>query len=290
MGLSGGIDSAVLAALVVRSVGQDSVRTVYLYDRDSEKRFGLNARLVADWLGLELEARNIEPAMRDRGVYEPLFMRTAHWSGMFNRFVYRLYHLIFGETRFMSTLRVGGGTVKVQGVRGLLRSLLRLARQHLVVGFDTRHIYRREVLEMEAAAQNWLLLGAANRSEWMVGWFVKGGVDDLPLQPLKGLYKTQVRQLAAFLGAPDKVQIQPPSPDMLRGITDEFSLGMSDDKIDVALDHIEGGLPRESLAAVGVTEKELQRVREMKRLSSWKRETTSAQPPVDGGPTGGFRI
>jgi NAD+ synthase len=82
-------------------------------------------------------------------------------------------------------------------------------------------------LESKARAQNWLLLGAANRSEWETGWFVKDGVDDLPYQPLMGLYKTQVRQLGRYLGVPGEIQQQVPSPDMMRGISDEYALGMS---------------------------------------------------------------
>jgi len=162
--------------------------------------------------------------------------------------------------------------------------------RHARVGFDVRHRYRREILETKAAAHNWLLLGAANQSEWMVGWFVKGGVDDLPFQPIIGLYKTQVRQLAAFLGMPAEVQAQAPSPDMMKGITDEFALGMSYSKIDVVLDYLEGGLSKESLVAMGITEEEVHRVDEMKRLSSWKRGRMLMPLPVDGGPTGELRV
>jgi len=70
-------------------------------------------------------------------------------------------------------------------------------------------------------------LGTANRSEYLVGWFVKDGIDDLPFSPLIGLYKTQVRQLSEFLGLPFKIRNRLASPDMVKGITDEFALGIS---------------------------------------------------------------
>ena len=68
LGLSGGIDSAVLAALVVDSLGKNFVHLAYLFDQHSEQVCHRNARIVTDWLGLELEEKSIEPAMREMGV------------------------------------------------------------------------------------------------------------------------------------------------------------------------------------------------------------------------------
>jgi len=118
-----------------------------------------------------------------------------------------------------------------------------------------------------------LLLGAANQSEWFVGWFVKDGIDYLTIQPLKGFNKTQIRQLAAFLGVPAGVVEQAPSPDMMKGISDEFALGIRYSKIDLILDHLEGGMTKESVLAAGCTEKQIRLVQEMKRHSEWKRNT-----------------
>ena len=77
-------------------------------------------------------------------------------------------------------------------------------------------------MERLAKERNLSLIGAANLSECEVGWFVKDGIDDLPVQPMAGLYKTQVRQLAKTLDLPEPVRTQLPSPDMAKGVTDEF--------------------------------------------------------------------
>ncbi len=286
-GLSGGIDSAVLVALAARSLGENSVHAMYLYDRDSERGQGSNAGQVAHWLGIELETESIEPGKRKGGVHASWGMRIARLSPFINRSMYRLYHLVAGETAFLSSLRAGEGEVGDRGPRG---SALRFVNRYAEVLFYARHRYRREVLESKARARNWLLLGGANRSEWEVGWFVKDGVDDLPYQPLIGLYKTQVRQLARYLGVAGEIRQQAPSPDMMRGISDEYALGMSYSKIDIGLDYLAGGLSGEMARAAGVTEEELRRVREMKELSRWKRRRLSEPFPVDGGRSGGLRI
>ncbi len=185
----------------------------------------------------------------------------------------------------MSTLRQGKF-----GGRRLKKLVYNLTVRHIEAGFNARHIYRREMLEKRAQDQNWLLLGAANRSECLVGWFVKDGIDDLPFSPLMGLYKTQIRQLAAYLGIPSEVQKQVPSPDMMKGIGDEFAMGVTYSNIDIILDGMDRALSDDEIIASGVTRREIYLVREMNRLSVWKRESEHDKPPGDGGVRGGFRV
>ena len=54
LGLSGGIDSAVMAVLAVRAVGADRVRTFHLYDSDSQPRFREYAANLAHSLNIHL--------------------------------------------------------------------------------------------------------------------------------------------------------------------------------------------------------------------------------------------
>ncbi len=286
-GLSGGVDSAVLVALATRSLGENSVHAMYLYDRDSERGQGSHAIQVAHWLGIELETESIESGRRKGGIYTSWGMRITRLSSFINRFMFKLYHLMAGETPFVSSLRAGGSEVVDLRPRG---SVLRFVNRYAEELFYARHRYRRKVLESKARAQNWLLLGGANRSEWEVGWFVKDGVDDLPYQPLIGLYKTQVRQLARYLGVPGEIRQQAPSPDMMKGISDEYALGISYSKIDIGLDYLAGDSSRGVVRAAGVTDEELRRIREMKELSRWKRRRMSEPFPVDGGRNGGLRI
>jgi len=287
LGLSGGIDSCLLSAIAVETLGKHSVRAAYLYDQHSGHDLHRNARLVSDWLGIELEEKSIESDMRERGVYSSVDIRITSFSGPFNRFLHEVYRLVHGESPFISSLRMGSVEASSEDVRNL--GFQRIGSS-IEAGFNSRHIYRRRFLEAEAKKRNYLLLGAANRTEWLTGWFVKGGVDDLPKQPLIGLYKTQIHQLAAFLKVPSEVQTAKPSPDMMKGITDEFALGAEYSHIDAVLDFLEGGVTKEEIIGAGVTEKEIGLVEKMKRLSAWKRSIQHTLPPVDGGPSGGLRL
>jgi NAD+ synthase len=272
MGLSGGVDSAVLATLAVRAVGSKQFYAYYLYDRHSSKELRARAKLMADWLGIELKCRDITPEMQKMKIYSPLIMKLAVLSGSLNRYLNaKPYRFLFPESHFISTLRrdnFSGNKIK----RFFYKNTIGLVE----AAFNARHIYRRKLLEQQAKEKNWLVLGAANRTELMVGWFVKGGIDDLPCSPIIGLYKTQVIQLAKYLGLPLEIQNQAPSPDMLKGITDESALGISYNILDIILNYIDHGMSDQEIASKDISKKDIFHVRTMNNLSVWKRTPENA--------------
>ena len=109
LGLSGGLDSSVLAALAVRALGSKAVSVAYLFDRDSDTVIADNARLVAESLGLKLEIVDITEDIAKLGVYTPLFTKLLRFSKIVAQVSSWSYKFICGESPFRSTLRVGGG-------------------------------------------------------------------------------------------------------------------------------------------------------------------------------------
>ena len=141
-----------------------------------------------------------------------------------------------------------------------------------------RHIERRRVLEEFAREKNLLLIGAANRSESFVGWFVKDGVDDIPVEVILGLYKTQVRQLARCIGVPNEIIKEPPSPDMLRGLTDESVIGHSYETIDKVAYIIEHGLDHDIARKEGISDEVFDSISRIHQWTAWKRTTPHEFP------------
>jgi len=287
LGLSGGIDSAVLATLAERAVGAQRVKTYFLKDRDSEKDSELKAREMADWLDISMEIQDISSVMCRKGIYTPFIMRLSRLARVFNRLLMNLYFLIFRETPFMSSLKAGCEQLDQNIFMRMVYSAITI---HLEKSFTARHIYRRELIEKAATEQNGLILGAGNRSEAMVGWFVKGGIDDLPIQPMQGLYKTQVWQLAEHLGLPANIRQQLPSPDMMKGVTDELGIGMCYRRLDEILDYMEQGMTESGILSNGVLSKELKHVQDIRHFSEWKRDSPHVPPPVDGCAGSPFRL
>jgi NAD+ synthase len=60
---------------------------------------------------------------------------------------------------------------------------------------------------------NYAVAGTPNRLEYDQGFFVKLGDGAADLKPIAHLYKTQVYQLAAYLGIPDAILSRPPTTD-----------------------------------------------------------------------------
>ena len=130
-----------------------------------------------------------------------------------------------------------------------------------------------------ANAENRLVLGTGNRSEALTGYYTKYGDQAVDCNPIGGLYKQQVRQLADHLGVPRDLVMKTPSAGMWVGQTDEAELGIDYDTLDAILAlHIDAGL---STAAVtreldDVTAEQVEGVRELYESSAHKR----AMPPA----------
>ena len=86
-----------------------------------------------------------------------------------------------------------------------------------------------------AKKYNALVCGAENKSEKYLGYFTRFGDEASDLEPIIGLYKTQVRQLSKFLNLPDQIRVKPPTADLWEGQTDEQELGFSYEVADQVL-------------------------------------------------------
>src|SRR5205085_3712134 len=67
--ISGGIDSAVCAALAVRALGPGKVFGLLLPERDSSTQSSPRGELVARQLGITFEQHDIAPALEALGCY-----------------------------------------------------------------------------------------------------------------------------------------------------------------------------------------------------------------------------
>ena len=95
------------------------------------------------------------------------------------------------------------------------------------------------ILYYFANSLNYLVAGTGNKTEIILGYFTKYGDGGVDFLPIGGLYKTEVRELAKFLGAPEKIISKPPSAGLWKGQKDEEELGMSYEEVDRILKAIE---------------------------------------------------
>ncbi len=79
---------------------------------------------------------------------------------------------------------------------------------------------------------NYLVVGTGNKSEIMIGYFTKYGDGGADILPVGNLLKSQVRELAKYLGIPKKIINKPPSAGLWEGQTDEEEIGINYDQLD----------------------------------------------------------
>ena len=110
---------------------------------------------------------------------------------------------------------------------------------------------------------NYAVVGTPNRLEYDQGFFVKLGDGAADIKPIAHLYKTQVYQLAAYLGVPEKIRNRPPTTDtysMPQG-QDEFYFSLPYDKMDLCLYGKNNGYsPGDIADTLGLTPDQVQRV------------------------------
>ena len=86
-----------------------------------------------------------------------------------------------------------------------------------------------------AREHNALVCGTENRSEYQLGYFTRFGDAASDFEPLHHLYKTQVYELAHYLGVPEKIRTTPPTAGLWHNQTDEKELGFTYEEADPVL-------------------------------------------------------
>jgi len=131
---------------------------------------------------------------------------------------------------------------------------------------------RMTVLYDQSAAFEALVVGTSNKSELLLGYGTLYGDTASAINPVGDLYKTQLYQLAEYLGVPEQIRQKTPSADLWIGQTDEGELGFSYAEIDPVLELMfEERLPRAKLIAAGFAADLVDRVAELHRRSQFKR-------------------
>ncbi|MDD3840563.1 MAG: NAD(+) synthase [Clostridia bacterium] len=226
IGISGGVDSAVAGKLVVDAIGKEKVLGVLLPERDSSPDTLQDSILVCDFLGIDYKVINITGLLRKAGVYSlkpPAFIFPKKVQKNYARNIWKSQ----GEDSYIKDLTTTGDK----------DFLVDLAYYRM------KNRIRMCMLYFEAEKRGYAVVGATNKTEYRVGYYVKWGDAASDIEPILHLYKTEVYQLAEKLHIPKKIIDKKPSPDVAPGITDEFSLGISYQDIDRILMKIENGYP-----------------------------------------------
>lgn len=264
IGVSGGIDSSVVAFLCVRALGNDRVQLLFMPEADSSPDSHRLGRMVAGALHAKSALEDVGPILtgarcyerRDESVrlvvpeYGPGYKCKIVLPGLLEANRYSIFSVV-----------VQSPDGKIQKVR-----LTPEAYLGIVAATNFKQRARKMMEYYHGDLLQYAVAGTPNRLEYDQGFFVKNGDGAADFKPIAHLYKSQVYQLAAYLGVPEEIQRRSPTTDTysLEQSQEEFYFTLPYDKMDLCLYGKNEGIPAASMVeATGMSEELVERVYQM---------------------------
>ena len=261
VGISGGIDSSVVAALCARAFSKEKVLGLFMPEHHSSDDALMLGRMLTEHLGIDALVEDIAPALEGLGCYrrqeEAIRMVVPEYAeGWKCKLV--LPSILESERLNITRLTVQSPAGEVSTVRLPLNAYLQI-----VAATNFKQRVRKMMEYYHADRLNYAVAGTPNRLEYDQGFFVKQGDGSADFKPIAHLYKTQVYQLAEFLGVPEEIRRRPPTTDTfsMPQTQEEFYFALPYDRMDLCLYAVNNGVSaREVAPVVGLTPAHVERV------------------------------
>ena len=213
IGISGGIDSSVTLALGIRALGAENILGVIMPEKDSSPESRILAQRLARKFGVNTVCEDISPALdgfncysrRDEAVKRVIPNFNAESDkmkiGISPTFIQKNLPPVFHVT-----------VVYASGIQESRRLPVNEYLQ-IIAASNFKQRTRMSMLYYHAETLHYAVLGTPNKHEVEQGFFVKHGDGGADVMPIGGLYKTQVYQLASYLGVPEEIITRTPTTD-----------------------------------------------------------------------------
>ncbi len=274
VGISGGIDSSVCLALSARAFGPEKVLGIMLPEKDSSPDSEILARELADKFGVKAIKEEITGALTGFKCYQ---RRDEAVKRVFPEYDPSTHKMKIGikQTGLFSSLPPMFSLTIVDDKRNPKEKLLPASEYlQIVAASNFKQRCRMSMLYYHAEALHYAVIGTPNKHEQEQGFFVKYGDGGADVMPIGNLYKTQVYQLARYLGVPESIIKRTPTTDTYSAeqTQEEFFYQLPFDLMDRYWYGFENGYPPVEVAAVmGET---VERVEVLFRGFERKRRTT----------------
>jgi NAD+ synthase len=213
IGISGGIDSSVTLALAVKAFGAGRVLGIMLPEKDSSTDSKDFAVKLAKKFSVEAIDENITGALEGFQCYLRRDEAVARVFPEYNPATYKM-KIGINQTGMNQNLppvfsltiidQNGGQKSKILPVKEYLQ---------IVAASNFKQRSRMAMLYYHAEVRNYAVIGTSNKHEVEQGFFVKYGDSGVDIMPIGNLYKTQVYQIADYLGIPDEIVKRTPTTD-----------------------------------------------------------------------------
>ena len=259
--LSGGIDSSVTTGLAIKAIGKERVMVLLMPERHSSDDTLDLSQSVADHFEANRIHENISGILEAVGFYEryddAVRMAIPEYS---DRWKSKIVIPNVMHKKGFNLFSIVAETPEGE----IVKTRLPLKAYLEIVAATNFKQRTRKMLEYYHADRlNYAVTGTPNRLEYDQGFFVKLGDGAADVKPIAHLYKSQVYQLAEYLGIPEDVRKRPPTTDTysLAQGQDEFYFSLPYDKMDLCLYAKNNDVHVEKVAeVVGITPEQVQMV------------------------------
>jgi NAD+ synthase len=261
VGMSGGIDSSVVATLCARALGRERVLGLLMPERDSSADSVQLGTMMAEQLGIEYLEEDISGALDalhcyDRQIEAIRLAFPEYGEGWRCKLV--LPSLLDGD-------RLNLAQLTVADPHGTERSsrMPPAAYLQLVAATNFKQRTRMTMEYYHADRLQFAVAGTPNLAESDQGFFVRQGDGAADFRPIVHLYKTQVYALAEHLDVPREIRVRQPTTDTysLSQTQEEFYFALPYREMDLCLWAVDHAVPaREVGPAIGLTEEQVHRV------------------------------
>ena len=233
-GLSGGIDSAVTAALCTKSFEPEQILGLIMPEKESNRSSQILAEQVSKKFNFNTEIIDITKILESFGVYE---MKETIVYEKFPEFNSKCKYRVVVPPKskniigipFLEILDEYNEKHKLKISSSDFLSLTALT--------SIKHRVRMTLLYFHGEKNNFSVVGTTNKSEYQQGYFVKYGDGGSDIEPLVNIYKSQIYQLGKFLEVPKEILLNDASPDVWSFSTndEEFFYTVPYDVVDLIL-------------------------------------------------------
>lgn len=252
VGVSGGIDSSIVLALCAKTFGPEKVLAIMMPERDSSPESKELATLLCEKFKVPYILEDITDAVNGFGCYQRRDEAVKRVFPEYDPKTYKMKIVLKDDkdakgklNLFYLTIIAPDGTVKSQ--RLPLAEYLQI-----VAASNFKQRSRTNMLYYHAEAKNYAVIGTGNKNEHEQGFFVKYGDGGADVKPIAHLFKTQVFQLAEFLGVPEEIRKRTPTTDTYSAeqTQEEFFYKMPFEVMDRIWDGWEKGVSSDVIAKV----------------------------------------
>jgi NAD+ synthase len=213
IGISGGIDSSVSMALTSKALGNENVLGIMLPEKDSSDDSALFAQKLADKFKVKAITENITGALKGFGCYERRDEAVKSVFPEYDPAKYKMKIGIRGSGLYTNLPPIFSLTIVDSEGNEQSKRVPATELRQIEAASNFKQRCRMSMIYYHAERLHYAVIGTPNKHEVEQGFFVKNGDGGADVMPIAHLYKTQVYQLAHYLGIPKEIIDRTPTSD-----------------------------------------------------------------------------